>query len=70
MTLDARAWADAAQDRRDDEARGHSESAADHAHRYAETLDRVARQSPADSTTAQLHAETRRQLRTGGPTRG
>lgn len=60
-----RDWYDAAQDRRDDELRGHAEGDADRRAHYDEVFDAVARHAPADSTTAELHREARRLLRSG-----
>ena len=58
--IDAQAWAAAAQERRDDELRGHGESVEERRAHYFEVLDDVARLAQADSSLGYLHREARR----------
>lgn len=55
-------WHDRAQQRHEDEQRGHVETQAERDQRYWDTLDRIGDHAPAGTSTASLHAATRRQL--------
>lgn len=62
MTPGLHDWHDRAQRRHEDEQAGHAETPAERDQRYWDTFDRIAEQGPAGTSTASLHAATRRQL--------